>query len=85
MTNLVLVVVLVVAPKLPISLFADDTKCFTVVNTLTDAYVLKSEAENVEKWAQTWMLKFNASKCKVLSITRKHHPLVADYVINGKT
>ena len=35
-------------------------------------------------WAQTWRLKFNASKCKVLSIT-KRRPLVADYVINGKT
>ena len=73
------------SPCVNISLFADDTKCFTVVNTLTDAYVFKSEAENVEKWAQTWSLKFNASKCKVLSITRKHHRLVADYVINGKS
>ena len=36
-------------PSVDISLFADDTKCFTVVNSLTDAYVLKSEAENVEK------------------------------------
>ena len=32
-----------------------------------------------------WTLKFNASKCKVLSITRKRHPLVAIYIVNGKT
>ena len=24
-------------------------------------------------------------KCKVLSITRKRHPLVAEYIVNGKT
>ena len=32
-----------------------------------------------------WTLKFNASKCKVLSITRKRHPLVAIYIVNDKT
>ena len=30
-------------------------------------------------------IKFNASKCQVLSISKKRHLLVANYVINGKT
>ena len=57
------------SPSVDISLFPGDTKCFTVVNSLTGEYVLKSEAKNVEKWVQTWRLKFNASKCKVLTMS----------------
>ena len=68
-----------------VSLFADDTKCFSIVESLADARVLKTEAGNMEKWAQSERLKFNAQKCKVLSITRKRRPLVAEYIINGET
>ena len=39
---------------------------------------------NVEKWSECWGLKFNAEKCKVLNITRKRHPLVAEYLISGE-
>ena len=73
------------SPSVDVSLFADDTKCFSVVESLADARVLKTEAGNMEKWAQSERLKFNAQKCKVLSITRKRRPLVAEYIINGET
>ena len=32
------------SPSVDASLFANDTKCFTIVNSLADTYVLKSEA-----------------------------------------
>ena len=35
-------------------------------------------------WVLSWRLKFNAQKCKVLSVTRKHHPIVAEYTINSE-
>ncbi len=73
------------SPSVDVSLFADDTKCFSIVESLADARVLKTEAGNMEKWAQSERLKFNAQKCKVLSITRKRRPLVAEYIINGET
>ncbi len=73
------------SPSVDISLFADDTKCFSIVESLADARVLKTEAGNMEKWAQSERLKFNAQKCKVLSITRKRRPLVAEYIIKGET
>ena len=38
----------------------------------------------IEKWSECWRLKFNAEKCKVLSVTRKRHPLVAEYLIKGE-
>ncbi len=73
------------SPSVDVSLFADDTKCFSIVESLADARVLKTEAGNMEKWAQSERLKFNAQKCKVLSITRKRRPLVTEYIINGET
>ena len=72
------------SPSVGISLFADDTKCFSVVESPADACALKTEARNVEKWALSWKLKFNPQKCKVLSVTRKHHPIVAEYTINSE-
>ena len=73
------------SPSVDVSLFADDTKCFSIVESLADARVLKTEAGNMEKWAQSERLKFNTQKCKVLSITRKRRPLVTEYIINGET
>ncbi|CAB4025210.1 Hypothetical predicted protein [Paramuricea clavata] len=67
-----------------VSLFADDTKCISVIESPVDACVLQAEARNVEKWAEFWRLKFNAEKCKVLSVTRKRHPLVAEYIVNER-
>ena len=52
------------SPSVDVCLFADGTKCFTVVNSLADACVLKSEAENVEKWAQTWRLNSTPQNAK---------------------
>ncbi|CAB4005945.1 Hypothetical predicted protein, partial [Paramuricea clavata] len=75
----------ITSPAVDVSLFADDTKCISVVESPVDACVLQAEARNVEKWSEFWRLKFNAEKCKVLSITRKRHPLVAEYIVNGKT
>ena len=72
------------SPSVGISLFADDTKCFSIVESPADACALKTEARNVEKWALSRRLKFNPQKCKVLSVTRKHHPIVAEYTINSE-
>ncbi|CAB3993273.1 Hypothetical predicted protein [Paramuricea clavata] len=75
----------ITSPAVDVSLFADVTKFISVVESPADACVLQAEARNVEKWAEFWRLKFNAEKCKVLSITRERHPLVAEYIVNGKT
>lgn len=66
------------------SLFADDTKCFSTIESHADALVLSNEVKNVENWAQDWRVKFNADKCKVLSVTRKHNPIVAKYVVDDR-
>ncbi len=42
----------ITSPLVNVSLFADDTKCFSIIESPTDALVLKTETTNVENWAQ---------------------------------
>jgi hypothetical protein len=72
------------SPSVDVFLFADDTKCFSIIQAPRDAHILNTEMNNVEKWAHSGQLKFNAQKCTVLSVTRKRNPIVAEYVINGR-
>ena len=72
------------SPSVNVSLFADDTKCFSTIESLSDARNLNTEFKNVQNWAHSWRLNFNAEKCKVLSITRKRYPIVAEYVIDAR-
>ena len=72
------------SPSVDVFLFADDTKCFSIIQAPRDAHILNTEMNNVEKWAHSGRLKFNARKCTVLSVTRKRNPIVAEYVINGR-
>ena len=70
------------SPFVCISLFADDTKCFSVVESPADACAFKTEARNVEKWALNWRLKFNPQSVKYSA--SQHHPIVAEYTINSE-
>ena len=51
-------------------MFADDTKLYRHVDTIEDQQHLQKDLDELVKWAETWKMKFNASKCKVLHIGR---------------
>jgi hypothetical protein len=51
-------------------LFADDTKIFRVINSLEDQQILQNELVKLEKWSDTWLLKFHPEKCKHMNIHR---------------
>lgn len=51
-------------------LFADDTKIFHTILSRDDALALQSDIDKLEKWSDTWLLKFNPDKCHVLSLGR---------------
>ena len=67
-----------------VATFADDTKCFTTVESPANTSLLQAEVLNVATWTRSWQLKFNPKKCKVLSITRKRCPLLTDYSLDGQ-
>ena len=57
-------------------LFADDTKVYAVVNKEEEQLSLQKDINNLLKWSDTWLLKFNTSKCKHVHLG---HPTNAKY------
>ena len=67
-----------------VGLFADDTKLYKAVQNPSDALVLQDDIQSLQSWSEKNRLRFNISKCKVLSITRKSSPLIPSYTLDGK-
>ena len=51
-------------------LFADDTKIFKAIQNEQDAAELQADIDELERWTNKWLLKFNPDKCHVLSMGR---------------
>ena len=68
-----------------IALFADDSKCFKQITTVNDCIDLQNDLNVLFLWSKKWQMAFNASKCKVLSITRSRSPIMYDYSMNHAT
>jgi ribonuclease P/MRP protein subunit RPP40 len=61
--------------------FADDTKCWKVVENDSDMAELQETLDRLIEWADKWGMSFNADKCKVMHIGLRNprHP----YFMNG--
>ena len=68
-----------------IATFADDTKIFRTINSNTDALALQTDLTNFEESSKNVNLKLNASKCKVLRVTRKHNKVIYPYKLSCET
>jgi len=55
--------------------FADDTKLGNVASGVGDCENLQQTINELLVWAETWCMKFNIAKCKVLHLgrTNSHH------------
>jgi hypothetical protein len=51
-----------------VRLFADDCLLYRTIHTMQDHIDLQSDLHQLEIWAETWGMKFNAKKCYILSI-----------------
>ena len=52
-------------------MFADDTKVWCRIKTENDGVsriTLQEDLDKLSPWSDTWQLKFNAKKCKVMHI-----------------
>ena len=54
--------------KSPMKMFADDTKIFRNVCDRSDAQILQDDLNTLGQWSTNWLLKFNASKCKIMHL-----------------
>ena len=67
-----------------ITLFADDCLLYRVIHNACDALELQKDLEQMCSWAKNWHMRFNASKCTVLTITKKKTPIKSTYKIGGQ-
>ena len=66
-----------------IRLFADDALLYRIIRTEQDAEELQKDLSQLCRWADVWQMDFNATKCHLLSVTRKKVPIRAVYSIRG--
>ena len=51
-------------------MFADVTKMYNGMDTVSDRQQLQSDIDNLVAWSTTWHLLFNPLKCKVMTLGR---------------
>ena len=69
--------------KSKVRLFADDCLLYTSVNSLKDQIQLQEDLKPLENWANQWGMRFNATKCYIMSIHRAKIPLTYLYSLNN--
>ena len=65
-------------------LFADDCLIYRQIITEGDEKLLQTDLDNLIRWASTWDMRFNASKCKTMRISRERDPGEPAYEMNGE-
>ena len=66
------------------ALYADDTKLHKTITCNRDCASLQHSLSNLNLWTMENNLRFNVSKCKVLTITRKKNPIIHDYTLGSQ-
>jgi len=56
-----------------------QTDLYREINNASDAQILQDDINKFQAWASAWQMKFNSSKCHIMSITRKRNKFVAKY------
>ncbi len=73
----------VISPGSSLALFADDSKVFRNVQSRADSLNLQSDLDHIVSWSNKWQLRFNATKCKCLTINNRDPNLLFNYTINN--
>ena len=67
------------------ALYADDSKLYKSISCLGSCESLQQSLDHLSMWSHNNNISFNASKCKVLTVTRKSNPLCFDYYLGNTT
>ena len=66
-----------------VKIFADDTKAYSSVNeNIESKFKVQNCIDNLVTWADTWLMKFNGKKCKIMHLG-KHNPMHKYYMREG--
>jgi hypothetical protein len=65
-----------------VAMFADDSKCYRVIETSNDTQLLQSDLHPLCNWSSTSELKFNLKKCIGIRLYRKRLIESPEYSLN---
>ena len=51
-----------------VRLFADDCILYTPIRTQNDSSLLQNDLHKLQKWQDTWLMKFNHAKCYTMTL-----------------
>ena len=57
--------------KSQVRLFADDCLLYRTIKSQKDHLILQNDLSELDKWAKSWGMRFNAKKCYILSVRNK--------------
>ena len=62
-----------------VRLFADDCLLYRPIHSPRDQLLLQQDLAALETWAEDWGMRFNVTKCYLMSIHRSKHPYSSHY------
>ena len=65
--------------------YADDIKLFSVINDISDAASLQNQLDIFASWCTTNRMVLNASKCSVMTFTRKRSTISFNYNVSNSS
>ncbi len=68
-------------PSTHIRLFADDCLLYCTIENICDTTSLQSDLDQLMAWADKCQMRFNASKCSTLSVSRKRNLVMQLYTM----
>ena len=69
--------------KSDVRLFADDCLLYRTINSEKDARTLQKGLDGLTQWQNDWQMRFNASKCYVMHLSKKRNNIEKDYTLNN--
>ena len=66
-----------------VRLFADDCLLYRPIHSPRDQLLLQQDLAALETWAEDWGMRFNVSKCYLMSIHRSKHPYSSYYKLDN--
>jgi ribonuclease P/MRP protein subunit RPP40 len=66
-----------------VRLFADDCVIYREIKNDLDAQALQEDLDTLGRWEQTWLMKFNTSKCFIMKLTHARSTKPHSYTLGG--
>ena len=63
-------------------LFADDAKCFRMIQSPSDCLLLQSDLSRLSNWSSHWKLSFNELKCTLIHFSPNSPEFIETFTLN---